>query len=214
MKALVNTGVSRLAIVLLASAVGMSLGQAADDDAAKLKELERALSASQEGAQIGSAPQAKRRTRAIVFDNEPQGGAAAEPVKTVAAAPVAGVADCTSLPPDVKAVGVDFAIQFNVGSATVSPASEATLGQIARVLSLSPDRCVLVEGHTDATGNADKNLSLSRERASSVVNFISGKSGLDRQRLVPIGKGSSDPLKNLDPRDPKNRRVVFKVVTG
>lgn len=209
MKALVNTGVSRITMVLLASAIGISLGHAADDDAAKLKELERALSAPQEGAQIGSAPQAKRRTRAIVFDNEPQSGAvAAEPA--IAAVPK----DCSSLPPDIKALGVDFPIQFNVGSATVSPASEATLGQIARVLSLSPDRCILVEGHTDATGNADKNLSLSHERANAVVNFISSKNGIDRQRLVPIGKGSSDPLKNLDPRDSKNRRVVFKVVTG
>jgi outer membrane protein OmpA-like peptidoglycan-associated protein len=112
----------------------------------------------------------------------------------------------------VKATAVDFAIQFKVGSAEVAPSSEGVLREIAKILALSPDRCVLVEGHTDASGNADKNMALSRERAGSVVRFIVEKTGLDRNRLVPIGKGSSDPLQNLDQRDPKNRRVVFKVV--
>lgn len=86
--------------------------------------------------------------------------------------------------------------------------------EIAKILALSPERCVLVEGHTDISGNAERNLLLSRERAGSVVQFISDRGGVDRKRLVPVGKGSSDPVKNLDPRDPKNRRVVFKVVAG
>ena len=99
-----------------------------------------------------------------------------------------------------------------LGSAEVAPASEPTLREIAKILSLNPERCVLVEGHTDATGNAERNLELSHRRAGSVVKFIVEKSGIDRNRLVPIGKGSSDPMKNIDPRDKKNRRVVFKVV--
>lgn len=202
MKSFARTGLSGLMAVLLASVVGASVAYAADDDAAKLKELERALSAPQEGA----APK-KPRTRAIVFDSEPQ--SAPEPAQVAAAA-----LDCAAIPADAKMIGVDFQIQFNVGSATISPASEATLTQIAKILSLSPNRCVVVEGHTDITGNADKNLSLSRDRATSVVNYISDRNGIDRKRLVPVGKGSTDTLKNLDPRDPKNRRVVFKVVAG
>jgi len=206
MKVLVRSGISGLMAALLTSFLTVSVANAADDDAAKFKELERAMAASQEGP----APK-KPRTRAIVFDNEPQSGPnAAESAKAVSSAPQ----DCTSVSPDAKMVAVDFAIQFNVASSTVSSASEPTLTQIAKILALSPDRCVLVEGHTDATGNADKNLTLSRDRASSVVNFIAERNGIDRKRLVPMGKGSSDPLKNLDPRDPKNRRVVFKVVTG
>lgn len=208
MRTLVRTGLPRLMAVLLASVVGLSMAHAADDEAAKLKELERAL-AAQDGAPIG-APKAKVRTRAIVFDSEPQAAApAAEPAQAAAAA-----LDCASVTPDARVVAVDFHIQFNVGSATISPASEATLTEISKILALSPNRCVLVEGHTDATGNADKNMVLSRDRASSVVNYIANRNGVDRKRLVPLGKGSSDPMKNLDPRDSKNRRVVFKVVAG
>ena len=197
---------SRVAAALLVSVLGFGVAQAASDDD-KLKELERAMNAPSE---TGMA-KPKMRTRAIVFDNQPQSGSQAA---ESAAPAVAGARDCATLSPDVKAIGVDFPIQFNAGSATVSPASQATLDQISKVLALSPDRCVIVEGHTDSSGNFDKNMALSRDRAASVVNFISTRNGIDRKRLVPVGKGSSDTVQNLDARDPKNRRVVFKVVTG
>ena len=172
----------------------------------KLRELERAMNAP---AAEAAMPKPKARTRAIVFDNQ-QGGMEAAP----APAPfVSGVQDCGNLPPDIRSTGVDFPIQFNIGSATISPASENTLRLIAKSLSLN-DRCIIVEGHTDASGNYDRNLQLSRERAEAVVNFLISRNGIERRRLVPVGKGSSDPIQNLDARDPRNRRVVFKVVTG
>jgi outer membrane protein OmpA-like peptidoglycan-associated protein len=190
---------SSLMAALLFAGAGSQLAFASDD-AAKLKELEKAMSAPEEGGKK------KYRTRAIVFDNDQQAAAPADAPKA------AGGGDCSAVTPDSKAIPVDFAIQFKLGSAEVAPASEPTLREIAKILSLNPERCVLVEGHTDAIGNAERNMELSRDRAGSVVKFIVEKAGIDRSRLVPIGKGSSDPMKNLNPRDPKNRRVVFKVV--
>lgn len=173
----------------------------ADDDA-KLKELERAMSGS-----TAQAGQKKLRTRAIVFDNQ-------EGDKTTNnAGNVAVAQDCANLPAGVAATAVDFNIQFNVGSATVSSNSEQMLGQIAKVLSLNSN-CVIVEGHTDASGNSDQNRVLSQNRATAVVDFLANRAGLDRKRLVAVGKGSSEPAKGLDARDPKNRRVAFKVVSG
>lgn len=203
MKTIFRPATSALICGLIVMAMGGGQAVAADDDAAKLKELERAMTAPGEG----EPAKKKMRTRAIVFDN------AGSPAAASAPAPAAAL-DCANLPPDVKANAVDFAIQFQVGSARISPASESTLGSIAKILALAPDRCVLVEGHTDITGNADKNMSLSRDRANSVVNYIAGKAGIERKRLVPLGKGSGTPAAGLDPRDPKNRRVVFKVVAG
>lgn len=197
---------SRFYLSFVVFAVMATLGATkpvlASDDLAKLEELKRAMSTP--GGE-GAPAKKKMRTRAIVMDSDPQPEEAPAP-----RAP----ADCAAISPDVKANAVDFAIQFKVGSAELSPVSENTLIEIGKILALSPERCVLVEGHTDVTGNAEKNLSLSRDRAGSVVKFISDRGGVDRKRLVPIGKGSSDPLRNLDPRDPKNRRVVFKVVAG
>lgn len=203
MKTIFRPATSALLLGLLLAALGSGQVVAADDEATKLKELERAMAAPGDGE---PPVKKKMRTRAIVFDN------AASPAANESA-PAAAL-DCASLPADVKANAVDFAIQFQVGSAKISPASEATLGSIAKILALAPNRCVMVEGHTDATGNADKNMALSRDRADSVVNYISGKAGIERKRLVPLGKGSSTPAAGLDPRDPKNRRVVFKVVAG
>lgn len=202
MKTIFRPATSALMFGMVLLAVGSGQAVAADDEATKLKELQRAMEAPAEG----EPAKKKVRTRAIVFDN-------AAPAAASAPAPAAAL-DCANLPAEVKTNAVDFAIQFQVGSAKISQASEATLGSIAKILALAPDRCVLVEGHTDATGNADKNMALSRDRAGSVVNYISEKSGIDRKRLVPLGKGSSSPATGLEPRDPKNRRVVFKVVAG
>ncbi len=160
------------------------------DQEAQLKQLEDAV----------KTPPKLYGTRRIVMDNEAE-------VQDVAAP-----ADCSALPQDVKSTAVDFSIQFKAGSAEIAPASRTTLQQIARILSLNPQRCILVEGHADATGNADRNMALSQERAASVAAFIAEKAGLERSRLVPIGKGVTEPIQNLDPRNPKNRRVVFKVV--
>jgi outer membrane protein OmpA-like peptidoglycan-associated protein len=141
-----NNNISRVLMGLMLLA-GVGAAQAASDEE-KLRELERAMNMPSDTGM----PQQKR-TRAIVFDNQqPSGAQAAEPAAAQVApssTTAAGSRDCGSLPPDVRTVGVDFAIQFNAGSATVSAASEGTLNQIAKVLALSPDRCVIVEGHTD-----------------------------------------------------------------
>jgi outer membrane protein OmpA-like peptidoglycan-associated protein len=137
-----------------------------------------------------------------------------QPYKLSEVAKAVDKLDCARLPPQIKATAVDFSIQFQVGSAEILPASQGTLDAIGKVLALAPDRCILVEGHTDATGKAERNLALSKDRANSVANYIAEKAGIDRRMLVPVGKGSSSPATGFEPRDPQNRRVVFKVVTG
>jgi len=188
-------------LLALANGVGVVPARAADDEASSLEELKRAMTEPSE------APK-KKRTRAIVFDGDASQAPASAPVAS------SGPLDCAALPPDVRATAVQFPIQFRPGSAVITPASGNTLTEIGKILALTPDRCVIVEGHTDAEGNPEKNLALSRERANAVVRFIADKGAVERKRLVPVGKGSTDPLKDLDPRDAKNRRVVFKVVAG
>lgn len=190
------------AFVTLTGGATVFPAAAADDETSSLDELRRAMTEPSE------APK-KKRTRAIVFD-----GDSAQAPAGAAPAAAGGALDCAALPPDVRATAVQFPIQFRPGSANITPASGNTLIEISKILSLTPDRCIIVEGHTDAEGNADRNMALSRDRANAVVKFISDKGAVERRRLVPVGKGSTDPLKDLDPRDSRNRRVVFKVVAG
>jgi outer membrane protein OmpA-like peptidoglycan-associated protein len=192
-----------MALTTLAFA-GTAPAFAAGDDLSKLKELERAMATPSEPTE---QPKKRVRTRAIVMDSENQAAEAPAQIGTPSR-------DCQALSPDVKSVAVDFAIQFELGSAKVSGTSVPVLNEIAKILALSPNRCVLVEGHTDAIGDFNKNMALSSARADSVVSYVVETKGLERKNLVAVGKGSTEPLKDLNPRDAKNRRVVFKVVTN
>jgi OOP family OmpA-OmpF porin len=67
---------------------------------------------------------------------------------------------------------------------------------------------MLVAGHTDNVGANDMNLALSRQRAESVIAWLSGH-GVDKTRLVPAGFGDTRPVApNTDEEGrQKNRRV-------
>lgn len=192
-----STRTLALALVLGSATLCTAPVWADTDEAGKLKALQQALQKPAEADEF--AP------KAIVFDQNEKAPAAN-------AAPAAGAAlNCSQLALDTQATAIDFEIQFKLGSADLSPVSEKTLNEIAKVLALAPERCVFVEGHTDVSGNADRNLRLSRDRANSVVQYIVGKAGVLRGRLISAGKGSAEPVKGLDPRDARNRRVSFKV---
>jgi outer membrane protein OmpA-like peptidoglycan-associated protein len=188
---------------------GLTLPARADEDSDKLEALQKALKAPGTEAEAADPAKKKRRTRAIVFDNadEPTPAPSGQAAR---ASGGGGAINCAGVNPDTQGVAVDFAIQFNVGSATIAPTSEALLDQIGKILSMNPSGCIVVEGHTDVSGNFEKNMVLSGSRANSVVKYL-GKS-IDATRLLPLGKGSTQPLKDLDPNHPKNRRVVFKVI--
>lgn len=208
--------VSKVLQALLAAFFALNVGQVAvaqTGDAAQLEALKQAL---QSGASAETG-KPKLRKRAIVFDDEAGGAAsgAANTVQNAVSNVVSGrTAGCTGVSADARATPIAFSIQFKVGSADLQPSSEGTLSQIGKLLALTPEKCVIVEGHTDASGNADKNLALSQSRADSVVRYLVEREKLGNERLLSKGRGSSEPASGLSPTDPKNRRVVFKVVTG
>jgi outer membrane protein OmpA-like peptidoglycan-associated protein len=105
-------------------------------------------------------------------------------------------------------------VQFAPGSARIRPRSFAMLNQVVSVLKSHPDVArVQVEGHTDSTGSARTNTSLSQARAESVANYLSAH-GVERSRLVARGFGPSRPLATNATRAGReaNRRVEFRVV--
>jgi outer membrane protein OmpA-like peptidoglycan-associated protein len=62
-------------------------------------------------------------------------------------------------------------------------------------------------GHTDAKGSDEYNLELSKRRAAAVVEHLVFFHNVDRNRLVAIGMGESDPINPNDPDAAENRRV-------
>jgi outer membrane protein OmpA-like peptidoglycan-associated protein len=90
----------------------------------------------------------------------------------------------------------------------ISPDSARDLKNLAKALlsdKLATERFV-VAGHTDATGSAAYNQTLSERRAASVLRFLSAQ-GVDSQRLQSEGRGERELLYRQNPAAPKNRRV-------
>lgn len=65
----------------------------------------------------------------------------------------------------------------------------------------------IMEGHTDASGDENYNLSLSQMRAEAVKLHFVHAYEVDPERLSSVGKGESSLLKPNNPLDRSNRRV-------
>ena len=117
-----------------------------------------------------------------------------------------------------EAPGIDFNVLFASGSAELAPSALKTLDTIGRALSsneLAGSR-FRIEGHTDTVGTRDSNRSLSGRRATSVVDYLSQKFGIDRSRLESKGMGQDALVVPTGDQvdEPRNRRVRIVNITG
>lgn len=105
-------------------------------------------------------------------------------------------------------------VYFDTNKATIQARSNALLDQIASILSSHSEiRAVQIEGHTDNTGDAAYNRTLSADRAKSVVDYLV-KKGIAADRLKPVGFGPDRPAAdNTTPKGREaNRRVEFNIL--
>ncbi len=100
-------------------------------------------------------------------------------------------------------------ILFGVNSANIRPESTPTLEEIAEMLQEHPDLRIAIEGHTDSTGDEDRNLELSERRAFAVRDFLIETYGIEPGRLAAAGFGESRPVDENDtPEGRQNNRRV------
>ena len=102
-------------------------------------------------------------------------------------------------------------ILFSSGSDQIKPESYGVLKQIAEALVQDPTLKLNIIGHTDADGNDQQNLSLSKKRSISVKNVLVSQFKIDRNRLNTEGKGETEPVDENKTTEGKanNRRVEF-----
>lgn len=100
-------------------------------------------------------------------------------------------------------------IQFATGKADILPESSETIGNVAKLLQDHPDLKLLIEGHTDNTGDFQKNMQLSNDRAVAVKTYLIENFNIDEGRLETMGLGQSRPTDTNDTAEgkAKNRRV-------
>jgi outer membrane protein OmpA-like peptidoglycan-associated protein len=101
-------------------------------------------------------------------------------------------------------------IQFEFGSAELTPGSIDTLKNLGNALNheLADQPHFVIEGHTDAYGEAGYNENLSTARAAAVKDYLVKEMGVAEGRLQAVGKGSSAPVPGASPYSAINRRVV------
>jgi OmpA-OmpF porin, OOP family len=105
---------------------------------------------------------------------------------------------------------VTHGINFDVDKATLRPESMGTINQIKQVLNDNPDLKFEIDGHTDSSGNAAHNLTLSQQRADAVKAELVTL-GISSGRLTTKGYGDTKPISDNSTPEGKanNRRVEF-----
>jgi OOP family OmpA-OmpF porin len=106
---------------------------------------------------------------------------------------------------------VDGAVLFTLNKADIRPDARPVLDGIADYLKRNPGVRVHIEGHTDDTGPAAWNQTLSEMRAASAKAYLVSK-GVEDGRLTTSGVGESDPfVPNTSAENrARNRRVEFQ----
>ncbi len=102
---------------------------------------------------------------------------------------------------------------YKSGSYEINDRAAETLSKIAKIIMDYKDYDVLVEGNTDnvpiSRENIRNNWDLSCLRASSVVQFLQTRYGVDPKRLTAGGRGEYNPLttNNTEVGKQRNRRT-------
>lgn len=105
-------------------------------------------------------------------------------------------------------------IYYDYNSAVLRAESMGSLDKLVKLLDDSPDVQVLINSHSDERGDDKYNLTLSEERAKSVVDYLISK-GINPARLTSKGWGETALLvkkATTEEEHQKNRRTTFKVV--
>ncbi|WP_022835118.1 OmpA family protein [Salisaeta longa] len=109
-------------------------------------------------------------------------------------------------------VTFDSGILFDLNSAALRPEARENLRKLQQSLSDFPETELLVVGHTDATGPASYNQTLSERRAQSAAEYLMSL-GIDPGRINTMGKGESQPVATNETAAGRqqNRRVEIAI---
>jgi outer membrane protein OmpA-like peptidoglycan-associated protein len=82
---------------------------------------------------------------------------------------------------------------FDVGQAKLKPGGRRALANLARFMSQHPERKIVIEGFTDASGSPEANKRLSEQRAQAVRDALV-REGIEPGRIEAHGLGAAYPV--------------------
>lgn len=104
-------------------------------------------------------------------------------------------------------------VYFDTNKYNINNASQNTLNKLIGVFKEFPDTNILVVGHTDSVGAEDYNMTLSKNRAYSVTNYLT-QNGVSAGRLSTNWFGETQPIHDNTTAEgrAKNRRVNVAIL--
>jgi outer membrane protein OmpA-like peptidoglycan-associated protein len=105
-------------------------------------------------------------------------------------------------------------VLFDTGKSDLRTEAREALAKLSGIVLNYPSLNLNIEGHTDSTGSADLNQTLSEKRAGAVRDYLIGQ-GLDARSLSALGFGMNNPVADNNTAEgrQKNRRVEI-IVSG
>ncbi|GAK61697.1 hypothetical protein U27_02526 [Candidatus Vecturithrix granuli] len=100
-------------------------------------------------------------------------------------------------------------ILFPSGSTRLNNIAKAQLDNLAPLLKQFPDQTIMLDGHTDATGDETSNQRIGLQRAESVKEYLVQRHEIDPKRITTNSYGSSRPVASNETQEGRNqnRRV-------
>lgn len=104
-------------------------------------------------------------------------------------------------------------ITFATGRAEINAGFYEVLNSVSLVLKEFNKTSIRISGHTDSTGNASSNETLSEDRAESVGQYLKGR-GVAAGRIQTTGYGSRKPIASNTTATGReqNRRVELELL--
>lgn len=104
-------------------------------------------------------------------------------------------------------------IFFETAKYALKKQSKIELDKLVHFLNENPSLEIEVSGHTDNVGSDASNITLSKNRAKSVVNYLV-EAGIDSSRIRSKGYGSTQPIADNESKagKAKNRRTEFEII--
>jgi OmpA-OmpF porin, OOP family len=108
-------------------------------------------------------------------------------------------------------------LTFDTGSFELRPEQypqlEAIANAIKQVIDGNPDEVFLIEGHTDAVGTEEDNLSLSDRRAEAIAVVLTEQFQIPPENLTNQGYGETQLKVPVQGPSEENRRVTVRRIT-
>jgi OmpA-OmpF porin, OOP family len=84
---------------------------------------------------------------------------------------------------------------------------------VRQAATVFPQSQIVIEGHTDSYGGDETNMTLSRQRAEAVSQYLSSQFGIPAFRITAIGYGETRPIANNETAQgrARNRRIDVRI---